>query len=114
MTVKLISLDFQAPACETTIRRLSSIIGHGPDADVRIEHCSIGRQHCRIDYVDGELVVEDLDSVHGTFLDGTRIRRAVLRPGCELAIGLLTFLVQLGPEVEPAAPVEETLLTEAR
>ncbi len=48
MTVTLISLDFNAPVCETTLRRLPSIIGHGPDADVRIEHDSISRRHCHI------------------------------------------------------------------
>jgi pSer/pThr/pTyr-binding forkhead associated (FHA) protein len=114
MTVTLISLDFQAPVCETTLRRLPSVIGHGPDVDVRIEHCSISRVHCRIRRVHGEVVVEDLDSVHGTFVEGTRIRCATaLRPGSQLAIGLLSFLVRLQPEAEPVAPAEEALLTEA-
>ena len=48
MTVALISLDFQGPVCETTLRRLPAVIGHGPEADVRIEHSSISREHCRI------------------------------------------------------------------
>jgi pSer/pThr/pTyr-binding forkhead associated (FHA) protein len=112
MPLTLISLDFNPPVCETTLRRLPSIIGYGPDADVRIEHRSISREHCRIDCVDGEFVVEDLDSVHGTFVDGTRIRRAILRPGCQLVIGLLSFLVQSLPEVVPVAPIEELQLTE--
>jgi pSer/pThr/pTyr-binding forkhead associated (FHA) protein len=113
MTVTLISLDFQAPVCETTLGELPSIIGSGPTADVRIEHCSISRAHCRIDRENGQFVVEDLDSVHGTFVDGTRIRRAALRPGCQLAIGLLSFLVQSRPEAESVAPVEESQLAEA-
>ncbi len=114
MTVTLISLDFQAPVCETILPRLPSIIGHGPDADVRIEHCSISRAHCLIRRVHGEVVVEDLGSVHGTFVEGTRIRSAtLLRPGCQLAIGLLSFLVQLQRDAEPVAPAEEALLTEA-
>jgi pSer/pThr/pTyr-binding forkhead associated (FHA) protein len=113
MTLALISLDFNAPVCETTVGRLPSIIGHGPDADVRIEHCSISRAHCRIDCVDGEFVVEDLDSMHGTFVDGSRVRREALRPGSQLAIGLLSFLVQLRAESVPVAPAEESLLAEA-
>ena len=114
MTVTLISLDFQAPACETTIRRLSSVIGHGPDADVRIEHCSIGRQHCRI--ITSTTSWWLRISIRYTGPSSTEVASAaaVVRPGHQLAIGLLTFLVQLRPEVEPAAPVEETLLTEAR
>jgi pSer/pThr/pTyr-binding forkhead associated (FHA) protein len=114
MTLSLISLDFQSPRCQITLGRLPAIIGHGPDADVRIEHCSVGREHCRIDWVDGEVVVEDLDTVHGTFLDGTRIGRAVLRPGRQLSIGLLSFLVQSLPEAEPAAPAEEAQLAGER
>jgi pSer/pThr/pTyr-binding forkhead associated (FHA) protein len=100
--------------CETTLRRLPSVIGHGPEADVRIEHCSISREHCRIARVNGELVVEDLDSVHGTFVDGSRIRGAtVVRPGQQLAFGLLSFLVQLRQEAEHVAPAEEAVLAEA-
>jgi pSer/pThr/pTyr-binding forkhead associated (FHA) protein len=113
MTLNLISLDFEAPVCEITLNSLPAVIGHGPDADVRIEHHSVGPEHCRIDWVDGELVVDDLDTVHGTFVEGTRIRRAVLRPGCQLAIGLLSFLVQSLPEADPAEPLEESLLTGA-
>ena len=113
MTLTLISLDFNAPVCETNVGRVPSIIGHSPDADIRIEHCSVSREHCRIDCVDGEFVVDDLDSIHGTFVDGTRIRRAALRPGAQLAIGLLSFLVQMLPESDPLATAEETMLTEA-
>ncbi len=113
MTVALISLDFQGPVCETTLRRLPAVIGHGPEADVRIEHSSISREHCRITRVHDALVVEDLDSVHGTFVDGSRIRgAAVVRPGQQLAVGLLSFLVQLRPEAEPAGPVEAAAVAE--
>jgi pSer/pThr/pTyr-binding forkhead associated (FHA) protein len=114
MTLSLVSLDFQAPACQITLNRLPTVVGHGPDAGIRIEHSSVSREHSRIDFVNGEFVVEDLDTVHGTFIDGTRIRRAVLRPGCQLAIGLLSFLVQPLPEAEPAAPADEALLSHAR
>jgi pSer/pThr/pTyr-binding forkhead associated (FHA) protein len=111
MTLNLVSLDFQAPVCEVTLNSLPAVIGHSPDADVRVEHHSVGSKHCRIDWVDGELVVDDLDTVHGTFVEGARIRRAVLRSGCRLAIGLVSFLVQSLPEAGPAAPLEESLLT---
>ena len=113
MTLTLISLDFNAPVSETTVGKLPCIIGHSPDADLRIEHSSISREHCRIDCVDGKFVVYDLESVHGTFVDGTRVREAELQPGSQLAIGLLSFLVQVLQATDPLDPAEETLLTVA-
>ena len=113
MTLTLISLDFNAPVSETTVGKLPCVIGHSPDADLRIEHGSISREHCRIECVEGKFVVYDLDSVHGTFVDGARVRQAELQPGCQLAIGLLSFLVQAMRETDPLDPVEEALLTVA-
>jgi pSer/pThr/pTyr-binding forkhead associated (FHA) protein len=111
--LNLVSLDFQAPVYQIPLETLPVVIGRGPDADVRIDHDSVGREHCRIEHVDGEWVVSDLETVHGTFIEGTRIRRAILRPGCQLAVGMLTFLVQSVREEDSRAVLEEAVLGRA-
>ncbi len=40
------------------------------------------------------LVVRDLGSVHGTYVNGSRVTEAVLSAGDQLALGLTTFLVE--------------------
>jgi pSer/pThr/pTyr-binding forkhead associated (FHA) protein len=42
----------------------------------------------------GELTVVDLDSTNGTWIDGERIARAMLRPGSVLRVGRVEFVLE--------------------
>jgi pSer/pThr/pTyr-binding forkhead associated (FHA) protein len=93
MRAKLISLDYLVPQCDTSLDVVPLVIGHAHNADICLDDYSVADYHCRIDSVGDELVVSDLGSVHGTFVNGARIADSVLNHGDELAIGLMTFLV---------------------
>jgi pSer/pThr/pTyr-binding forkhead associated (FHA) protein len=69
-------------------------LGRSPDADVSIDDRWVSREHCEIDSVDDALFVRDLNSKHGTFVNGRSIRQAALKAGDMLTIGLSKFVVQ--------------------
>ncbi|MBN2578413.1 MAG: FHA domain-containing protein [Pirellulales bacterium] len=71
--------------------KLPVVIGRGRDAGLTIAHPLVSRQHCRLYESEGVLMLEDLGSTNGTFLDGRRIRQAALPPESEFSIGPLTF-----------------------
>ncbi len=48
-------------------------IGKSPDNELVLERKAISRQHCRIEVHNGALIVRDLGSRNGTFLDGRRL-----------------------------------------
>ena len=48
-------------------------IGRSPQCDVVIPHEGMSRKHCQITYKDGDLFIEDLGSVNGVYVDGTKI-----------------------------------------
>lgn len=48
-------------------------IGRSPQCDVVIPHEGMSRKHCQITYKNGDLYIEDLGSVNGVFVDGTKI-----------------------------------------
>jgi len=48
-------------------------IGRSPQCDVVIPHEGMSRKHCQISYKNGDLYIEDLGSVNGVFIDGTKI-----------------------------------------
>lgn len=54
---------------------------------VPLDDRATSRQHARLEVDGADLVVADLDSSNGTFVDGTRVERRVLRPGDRLTIG---------------------------
>jgi pSer/pThr/pTyr-binding forkhead associated (FHA) protein len=75
--------------CEETI------IGRRHDCDLRIPSNDVSRRHCLLSMHDGQLNVEDLDSVNGTFVNGRRISgRQIVMPGDELQVGPVSFVAQ--------------------
>jgi serine/threonine protein kinase len=64
------------------------VLGRDGDlAVVAIADPQISRVHCRLALIDGAWVVEDLSSRNGTWVNGARITRTVLRPGDRLKLG---------------------------
>lgn len=103
MSAELISLDYRIPRCNTSLVEFPLLIGSANDVEIRLEDHSISPHHCEIDYTRGCLTVRDLGSLHGTFINGTRVRESELTPGDELAVGMLTFLVQGEPGTRQCA-----------
>lgn len=70
------------------------IIGRADDADLCLPFPEVSRKHARLQYVGMRLVVQDLESHNGTFLDGHRVHGDVeILPGRRLRIGTSTLLV---------------------
>jgi len=62
-------------------------IGRSPDNDLPIDNLAISNYHARVYYEGGRLVVEDLDSLNGTFVNDLRVERATLHDGDSIWIG---------------------------
>lgn len=55
---------------------LGIVLGRHPAlSDLVIDDESVSKRHCRFSLADGELVVEDLNSLNGTWIDGEPIGR---------------------------------------
>lgn len=63
-----------------------TIIGRGPEADVRLHDPGVSSRHAAI-RLGGSVTVEDLNSTNGTFVDGRRVGTADLRDGAVIVLG---------------------------
>lgn len=64
-----------------------NILGRGESNDVAIEHASVSSAHCQISVTDAGVILKDLGSVNGTFLDETLVEEATLQPGQLIRLG---------------------------
>ena len=56
-------------------------LGRGPRADFVLDAALVSRVHCRLVIADGQLVVENLGSTNGTFVNDGPVERSTLKAG---------------------------------
>jgi predicted component of type VI protein secretion system len=90
--------------------RLSSdvtVVGRQDGCQLQIRSSQVSRKHCELREEDGFLLVKDLDSSNGTFINGKKVsgtQRA--EHGMELSFGGVKFRVErVGQQVAAALPV---------
>ena len=76
------------------------ILGRGKDAGVVIDDAKASRRHAMFGYSGGELFVQDLGSINGTFVNGERVEKRALFPGDAIEIANVRFRAELRPVPE--------------
>ena len=79
-------------------------IGRAPDNDIPIDNLAVSNYHARVYLEAGSLVVEDLNSLNGLFLNDIRVERAMLKDGDAILIGKHHILVDQAHDA--ALPVD--------
>ena len=60
-------------------------------AEFALNDAEISRHHCMLEFRERFVNLKDLDSTNGTFLEGERVRAAVLQDGSEFRVGSSTI-----------------------
>lgn len=78
------------------------VLGRAEDCDLVLPFPQVSAHHARVvPQPDGSCLVEDLGSSNGTYVDGVRVRRAVLRPGGTLHLASVPVVLQPGRILKP-------------
>lgn len=89
----------------TSLRLIEGVnsIGRHDDCLIRIRSSQVSRRHCELFESDGRLIIRDLGSSNGTFVNGKRIgSQQVLNPGDVITVGGVTL--RIDADTERAAP----------
>jgi FHA domain-containing protein len=98
-------------------------IGRAPDNDIPIDNLAVSNYHARVYVEAGSLVVEDLNSLNGCFLNDIRVERSLLKDGDAILIGKHEILVDQahdavlptdGSRKAPAPRVNETMILDTQ
>jgi len=69
-------------------------VGRHPDNDFTIEHSTISSVHCEMVLKDSGVILRDLESTNGTFVNGEKVRETDLIPGQIVRLGDVELLVE--------------------
>ncbi len=72
---------------EIVLSKEYTTFGRRPYSDVVIDNLAVSGEHAAVRRVGNEMVIEDLNSTNGTFVNGRPARRQVLRNGDVVEIG---------------------------
>lgn len=76
------------------------VIGRDPGCDIHVAIDHLSRRHVELEIRSNQLVLKDLGSANGTFVNGNKVDEATLRPGDKIKLDVLTFEVH-GPAHDP-------------
>ena len=80
----------------------SHIVGGSKDADLIIRNPTVSRRHARLSVTEDGVIVEDLGSTNGTFINGTRTEGPVLVDGrADIKFGGLTLTIEPVAAIKP-------------
>lgn len=94
------------------------IVGARDTCDIVIDEPTVSGEHCRLEFEDGRVFIEDLQSTNGTFINGERIyKKKQIHPDALVTLGrnvTMPMPSQLsGPKSPPNAPKEGATATES-
>ena len=95
---------------EIRLTQASFTIGRVPGNALVIDNLAVSGQHAKISFQTDQFVLEDLNSLNGTFVNNQRTRKISLKDGDQVVIGKHTLLFQDegGPRPEQLEAVEES------
>jgi pSer/pThr/pTyr-binding forkhead associated (FHA) protein len=90
--------------------------GRGYKNDIKIEDPSVSNAHAQIIVEQGRVIIKDLGSMNGTFINGAPVQEAELHAGESLRLGAVELVFQDDkpePELVEGVPVPNPIAAEA-
>src|SRR5262245_30881556 len=103
LNAKLVVVGGELKTSEIKLR-LPATIGRGKGVSITLAHPLVSRKHCELSESGGQLVVRDLCSLNGTFVNNERVSESPLKPGELLTIGTVTFRAVYEAEADLQPP----------
>src|SRR2546422_1117200 len=88
-------------AWEVQLKPGINLLGRGFANDFKIEDPSVSGSHCQIVIDQGKVIIRDLGSTNGTYVNRAPIKEAVLQPGQSIHLGAVEMIFQAGPPANP-------------
>ena len=97
-------LDFQyflvpeeTPTTKLRLKKAVNVAGREAGSDLLIDNFQVSRRHCLLEVTENGVMVKDLDSTNGTFINGAPAKDGYLNEGDRLSLGTYGLTLRRGP-----------------
>jgi pSer/pThr/pTyr-binding forkhead associated (FHA) protein len=87
-----LSLDHTDTSGQYVLNSFPVLIGRSLESTITLNDRWASRRHCEIDCHDDQLIVRDLGSKHGTYVNDCPVSESPLLPGDRLTVGITRFV----------------------
>jgi len=113
LTSERLVLSIETPgekSRDVVLKKTSAIIGSLQSCDVCINDPFVSRNHCRIEHNKGKIIIIDLASTNGTYVENIRIEKVSVPPSGVFRVGKTTIRYKLDINTEKIEPSERESL----
>lgn len=105
MNISLVMVTSDGKSKDLPPMHLPILIGRADDCKLRIPVAAVSRHHAELVEDDDELVIRDLKSSNGTFVNKERVKSRELLPGDLLSIGPAVLVVKIDGHPKAVDPI---------
>ncbi len=86
----------ESPTFKLRVKKVTNVVGREGTCDVYVESNQVSRRHCLLQVTERGLLVKDLESTNGTFVNGIPMTDGYINAGDRLGLG--TYVMTLHRE----------------
>ncbi|MFO0832031.1 MAG: FHA domain-containing protein [Phycisphaerales bacterium] len=98
MNVSLVLVRDDGRQQDVPLKKAAQVIGRATDCGLRIPSSSVSRHHCEVALGEGKVMLRDLGSSNGTFVNRKKVATSDLAAGDLISIGEFVFVVRVDGE----------------
>jgi hypothetical protein len=83
----------ESPTFKLKVKKVTNVVGREGTCDVYVESSQVSRRHCLLQVTERGLLVKDLESTNGTFVNGIPMADGYINEGDRLGLG--TYVLTL-------------------
>src|ERR1039457_1313457 len=108
---KLVVLSVGMTGRTPELREVKITIGQVEDNTFQIAEASVSSHHCEVLLRGSDVVVRDLNSTNGTFINGEKVSESVIKPSQILRLGQIEMRLETdGPAAPAKKAMDQTLV----
>ncbi len=83
----------ESPTFKLKVKKVTNVVGREGTCDIYVESNQVSRRHCLLQVTERGLLVKDLESTNGTFVNGIPMTDGYINDGDRLSLGTYAMML---------------------